>query len=79
MTVYEMIQQLSKFPADTKINFNIVGHDFELYGKSEFGVQPGRLGYVKGDIDTDIENCIFEAGRRPGGEPLAQLYIELEN
>lgn len=61
MTVYEMIQELSKYDADLKVKINVYSNNFYTEGIARENANEGEELDIKINLDEDIfEFCIKE-------------------
>lgn len=60
MTVYEMIQELSKYDADSEVEINVYSNNFYTEGISREDVNEGEEIDIKLNIDEDISDFRIE-------------------
>lgn len=58
MTVYEMIQELSKYDADKDVEINVVADEYRATVEVEEDVKDGE----ETDVDVEFDEDIFEFG-----------------
>lgn len=61
MTVYEMIQELSKYDADSEVEINVYFNNFYTEGISREDVNEGEEIDIKLNIDEDISDFRIES------------------
>lgn len=78
MTVYEMIQELVQYDADTEVEVNVVtDDDYETTVTVEEDVKDGEETDVKVDIDEDISDFDIDEYKW-GGRKVVRINVELK-
>lgn len=77
MTVYEMIQELAQYDADTEVEIDVIANDYEMTVEVEEDVKDGEETDVKVNIDDDISDFDideYEWGRKK----VVRINVELK-
>lgn len=77
MTVYEMIQELAQYDADTDVEINVTTDDYETTVEVEEDVKDGEGTDVKLDIDEDIEDFDIDDYKKYTGKRIVRINAKL--
>ena len=77
MTVYEMIQELAQYEADTEIEVNVTTDDYIATVEVDEDVSEGEETDVKVDIDKDIDDFDIDDYRKYTGKKVVRINVEL--
>ena len=72
MTVYELIQELSQYPADMMVEINVYADGFGVEAEVEEEAKEGDFVSAKVCIDEDIEEMEVEEYRSITGKELCE-------
>lgn len=76
MTVYEMIQELAQYEADTEVEVNVTTDAYIATVEVDEDVKDGEETDVKVDIDEDIDD--FDIDKYEwGGKKVVRINVEL--
>lgn len=77
MTVYEMIQELAQYEADTEVEVNVTTDNYIATVEVDEDVSEGEETDVKLDIDEDIEDFDIDDYRKYTGKKVVRINVEL--
>lgn len=77
MTVYEMIQELAQYEADTEVEVNVTTDDYIATVEVDEDVAEGEEADVKIDIDEDIEDFGIDEYKKYMGKKVVRINAEL--
>lgn len=78
MTVYEMIQELSKYDADTDIEINAYSYDYRADVEVEEDVKESEETNVNVKFDEDISEFDVDDYRKANGLKIVRILAELK-
>ena len=78
MTVYEMIQELAQYEADTEVEVNVTTDDYIATVEVDEDVSEGEETDVKVDIDKDIDDFDIDDYRKYTGKKVVRINVELK-
>lgn len=77
MTVYELIQELSQYPADMMVETNVYADGFGVEAEVQEEAKEGDFVSAKVCIDEDIEEMEVEEYRKYNGKRVIRLNVDL--
>lgn len=77
MTVYELIQELSQYPADMLVETNVYADGFGVEAEVEEEAEEGDFVSAKVCIDEDIEEMEAEEYRKYNGKRVVRINVDL--
>lgn len=78
MTVYEMIQELSRYDADMEVEANVYAKGYEMYVEVQEDAQDGEEVTAKADIDEDITDISVDEYRKWNGGKVVRINLVFE-
>lgn len=78
MTVYEMIQELSQYDADTEVEINVVADEYRTSVEVKEDVKDGEETDVDVEIDEDILEFSIEDYKKYNGQKIVRILAEVE-
>lgn len=78
MTVYEMIQKLSKYDADLEVEINAYSENYRATVEVEEDVKEGEETDVDVEFDLSSENIEIDDFRRGNGERFVRILSDMD-